>query len=73
MLVVNDQSTDNSLAVIQTLNCRYLNLPVNLGIGGAMQAGYKYAFRYGYDVAVQMDGDGQHPAEELDKILRPYF
>ncbi|WP_077922197.1 glycosyltransferase family 2 protein [Spirosoma sp. 209] len=73
VLVVNDQSTDDSLAIIQTLECLYLNLPVNLGIGGAMHAGYKYAFRQGYDIAVQIDGDGQHPAGELLKILEPIF
>lgn len=71
VLVVNDCSTDNSMAVIRRLDCLYLDLPVNLGIGGAMQAGYKFAYRHGYDVAVQMDGDGQHPANELIKILKP--
>lgn len=71
ILVVNDCSTDSSINVIRGLDCLYLDLPVNLGIGGAMQAGYKYAYRNGYDVAVQMDGDGQHPANELIKILRP--
>ncbi|GAB4038043.1 glycosyltransferase family 2 protein [Spirosoma gilvum] len=71
ILVVNDCSTDNSMAIIRNLNCLYLDLPVNLGIGGAMQAGYKYAYRNGYDIAVQMDGDGQHPANELIKILQP--
>ena len=73
ILAVNDCSTDNTLAVLQTLNCMYLDLPVNLGIGGAMHAGYKFAFRNGYDIAVQMDGDGQHPAAELYKILQPLF
>ena len=73
VLAVNDCSTDRTLAVLQTLNCLYLDLPVNLGIGGAMQAGYKFAFRNGYDIAVQMDGDGQHPAAELPKILQPVF
>ncbi|GAB4001942.1 glycosyltransferase family 2 protein [Spirosoma daeguense] len=71
ILVVNDCSTDNSIAVIRKLDCLYLDLPVNLGIGGAMQSGYKYAFRNGYDIAVQIDGDGQHPAGELPKILQP--
>lgn len=71
VLVVNDCSTDNSVQIIRTLGCLYLDLPVNLGIGGAMHAGYKYAYRNGYDVAVQMDGDGQHPANELPKILTP--
>jgi glycosyltransferase involved in cell wall biosynthesis len=73
VLVVNDCSTDNSIQIIRSLNCLYLDLPVNLGIGGAMHAGYKYAYRYGYDIAVQMDGDGQHPADELHKILTPLF
>jgi glycosyltransferase involved in cell wall biosynthesis len=71
ILVVNDCSTDNSLQVIKELACIHLNLPVNLGIGGAMHAGYKYAFRNNYDIAVQVDGDGQHPADELVKILEP--
>jgi len=71
VLVVNDCSSDNSLDVIRQLDCQYLNLPVNLGIGGAMHAGYKYAFQNSYTISVQMDGDGQHPAEELRKILDP--
>ncbi len=71
VLVVNDCSTDKSIHIIRSLDCMYLDLPVNLGIGGAMHAGYKYAYRHGYDVAVQMDGDGQHPANELAKILTP--
>jgi glycosyltransferase involved in cell wall biosynthesis len=46
----------------------YLNLPVNLGIGGAVQAGYRYAYYHGYDLAVQFDGDGQHSAAYLQKM-----
>lgn len=71
ILVINDCSTDNTLAVLQTLDCLYLDLAVNLGIGGAMQTGYRYAWRNGYDIAVQMDGDGQHPAHDLPTILQP--
>ncbi len=71
VLAVNDCSTDNTLDILKTLDCLYLDLPVNLGIGGAMQTGYRYAWRNGYDIAVQMDGDGQHPAEELMTILQP--
>ncbi|WP_420151458.1 glycosyltransferase family 2 protein [Spirosoma sp.] len=71
LLVVNDCSTDRTLAIIQKLDCQYLNLPVNLGIGGAMQAGYKFAYRNEYDIAVQLDGDGQHPADELPKLIQP--
>ncbi|MCX6213635.1 glycosyltransferase family 2 protein [Spirosoma sp.] len=73
ILVVNDCSTDNSLTIIRSLPCSYLNLPVNLGIGGAMHSGYRYAYQNGYDIAVQMDGDGQHPANELPAVLRPIF
>ena len=69
ILVVNDCSKDNTLSVVKSLDCLYLDLPVNLGIGGGMQSGYKYAYRNGYDFAVQMDGDGQHPAKELPRLL----
>jgi glycosyltransferase involved in cell wall biosynthesis len=48
-----------------------LDLPFNLGIGGAMQTGYLYAERNGYDIAVQFDGDGQHLASEIQKLLKP--
>lgn len=71
VLVVNDCSTDDSLRIIRSLPCTCLNLPVNLGIGGAMHSGYRYAYQQGYDVAVQMDGDGQHPADELPLVLQP--
>ncbi|WP_128545532.1 glycosyltransferase family 2 protein [Larkinella soli] len=71
VLVVNDCSTDRSLSVIRRLGCDYLDLSVNLGIGGAMQCGYRFAFRRGYSIVVQVDGDGQHPASELPKLLQP--
>lgn len=71
VLAVNDCSTDNTLSVLKTLDCLHLDLPVNLGIGGAMQAGYKYAYRNGYTIAIQTDGDGQHPADELPKLIQP--
>ncbi|MCU0467104.1 MAG: glycosyltransferase family 2 protein [Arcicella sp.] len=70
ILVVNDCSKDNTLEIVKSLDCLYLDLPVNLGIGGGMQSGYKYAYRNGYKFAVQMDGDGQHPAVELPKLLQ---
>lgn len=59
-IVVNDGSTDGTLAVCQANGLNVLNLPQNLGIGGAVQAGHKYAQRHGFDVDVQVDGDGQH-------------
>ena len=70
-LVVNDCSTDRSREILQSGGCRYLDLPVNLGIGGAVQSGYRYAEEHGYDVTVQMDGDGQHDLESLPQLLAP--
>ena len=71
ILVVNDCSKDNTLDRIRELDCACLDLPVNLGIGGAMHSGYRYAYRHSYDIAVQIDGDGQHPADELPALLAP--
>lgn len=70
-LPVNDCSRDNTISEIKKHNVRFLNLPVNLGIGGAVQSGLMYAWRNDYDIAVQMDGDGQHPPAELWKIITP--
>lgn len=62
-VVVNDCSKDKTKEIIAKLDCIALNLPINLGIGGAVQTGIKYAFDNGFDYAVQIDGDGQHPPE----------
>ncbi|MDO5147434.1 MAG: glycosyltransferase family 2 protein [Eubacteriales bacterium] len=70
-LVVNDCSKDATKKILYKNKCNYLNLPVNLGIGGAVQAGYKYALENDYDVAVQMDGDGQHNPEYIKDIIQP--
>ena len=67
-VIVNDCSTDNTLAMCREKGFSYLNLPVNLGIGGAVQTGYRYAYYHGYDVAVQFDGDGQHSAKYLTRM-----
>lgn len=69
-IVVNDCSTDNTAQIINKLACVALHLPVNLGIGGAVQTGYKYAYQKQMDFAVQVDGDGQHPAEALPIMLK---
>ena len=71
VLVVNDQSNDDSLSVLKSEEINHVTLPVNLGIGGAVQTGFKYALKNGFDVAIQVDGDGQHPAEELGKLITP--
>ena len=70
-LVVNDCSTDRSREILRQAGCRFLDLPVNLGIGGAVQSGYRYAVENGYDVTVQMDGDGQHDPAYLPAVVAP--
>lgn len=72
-IFVNDCSKDNTQEILILHKIKHIDLPVNLGIGGAVQTGYKYAYRNGYDVAVQMDGDGQHPPAELEKLLTPIY
>lgn len=67
-VVINDCSTDETLAVCRKYGLNYVNLPVNLGIGGAVQTGYIYACQYDYDMAVQFDGDGQHDASYLEQM-----
>lgn len=69
-VVVNDCSKDTTGKIIADLNCVAINLPINLGIGGAVQTGYKYAYENGFDYAIQTDGDGQHPAEEIPNMLK---
>jgi len=68
-VVVNDGSRDNTREVCRKRKYNYINLSINLGIGGAVQTGYKYARDKGYDVAVQIDGDGQHDIAFLEEML----
>lgn len=70
-LIVNDCSTDNSEKILRKNNMNYISNPVNLGIGGGVQAGYLYAKENGYDIAVQMDGDGQHDPQYLFDVCKP--
>ncbi len=69
-LVVNDGSTDRTEELLAAHGIPHVRLPVNLGIGGAVQTGYRYAVDKGYDYAVQLDGDGQHNPEDLDRLVR---
>jgi glycosyltransferase involved in cell wall biosynthesis len=69
--VVDDGSTDDTARVAASLGFFVLRLPVNLGIGGAVQAGYLWALEGGYDVAVQVDGDGQHDPAYLGDLVAP--
>jgi len=68
-IFINDGSVDGSEKIIMDSGMKYISLTNNLGIGGAMQCGYIFAERNGYDYVVQIDGDGQHPPEELKKLL----
>jgi len=71
IIVINDGSLDNTSPVARSLGVKVIDLPFNLGIGGAVQTGIKYAYKHRYDVAIQFDGDGQHMAREIEKILKP--
>lgn len=71
-VIINDCSTDQTLSICREHALHVLNLPINLGIGGAVQTGFVYACKYGYDFAVQFDGDGQHDACYLTK-MRDYM
>lgn len=70
-LVVNDGSTDDTAEVCAGIGANIVSLPCNLGIGGAVQTGYKYAYAHGYDIAIQFDGDGQHRAEFVPALIAP--
>lgn len=67
-VIINDCSRDNTRKICENKGYNVVNLPINLGIGGAVQTGYKYAVRNGYDMAVQVDGDGQHDPKFLEEM-----
>ncbi|MCC2308737.1 glycosyltransferase family 2 protein [Cellulomonas chengniuliangii] len=69
VLVVDDGSTDRTATVAREAGATVLTLPINLGVGGAMRAGYKYALRSGYSRTVQIDADGQHDPQEIHRLL----
>lgn len=71
VLVIDDGSRDSTSAVAKALGCNVVPLPLNLGIGGAVQTGLLYAYRNHYGYAIQFDADGQHLASEINKILDP--
>lgn len=70
-IVINDGSKDNTLKILRENNINHINLINNLGIGGAVQTGYKYAYENGYDIAIQFDGDGQHDVNYVPNICEP--
>jgi glycosyltransferase involved in cell wall biosynthesis len=71
VVVVDDGSPDDTATVARAHGARVLRLPFNLGIGGAVQTGFRFAYEHGYDVAVRVDGDGQHDPAQLDAVLAP--
>ena len=71
VVVIDDCSTDDTVEVAESHGATVLRLPFNVGIGGAVQTGFRYALAHGYQVAVRLDGDGQHAASEIPKLLAP--
>lgn len=70
-IIVNDDSRDATGAVSEDADYPVLTLPVNLGVGGGVQTGFLYAVRHGYDIAVQVDGDGQHDPSQIPALIAP--
>ncbi len=70
-LIVDDCSNDGTAGICKSQGYHYLSLPINLGIGGGVQAEYKYALQNGYDIAVQHDGDGQHDPRYINAAIAP--
>jgi glycosyltransferase involved in cell wall biosynthesis len=71
IIVINDGSSDDTSSVARADDVTVIDLPYNLGIGGAVQTGIKYAMENNYDIAIQFDGDGQHKASEINNIVKP--
>ena len=69
VLVISDGSSDDTAHIAKTSGARLLDLPINLGVGGALRAGFKYARERGFQAVVQVDADGQHPANEIVSLL----
>ena len=68
-LVMNDCSTDNTKAILEENNLSHLDLPINLGLAGVTQAGFKYAKDFDYDCAICIDGDGQHLPSYMNNLI----
>ena len=71
IVVVNDGSTDGTARVAAAAGVAVVNLPFNVGIGGAVQTGYQFALKHGFEIAIQVDGDGQHDPREIGQVLEP--
>jgi glycosyltransferase involved in cell wall biosynthesis len=71
VIVVDDGSSDHTATEARRAGAEVIRLPYNVGIGGAVQTGYQYALEHGFDLAVQVDGDGQHDPREIPQVVAP--
>jgi glycosyltransferase involved in cell wall biosynthesis len=71
IVVINDASTDDTARIAEAAGVPVVHLPFNVGIGGAVQTGYQYALEHGFELAIQVDGDGQHDPREIMRVLEP--
>lgn len=71
VLVVDDGSTDTTRVLIDDLNVQWLRMPMQTGLGAAVRTGLRYACQAGYDIVVRVDGDGQHPAAVIHRLMEP--
>jgi glycosyltransferase involved in cell wall biosynthesis len=71
VLVIDDGSRDDTALRARSAGAVVVRLPLNLGIGGAVQTGYRYAMAHGYDIAIQVDGDGQHDPSYIEALVGP--
>jgi glycosyltransferase involved in cell wall biosynthesis len=69
VVVINDGSSDNTVGVCRGMGVKVLDLPINLGVGGALRAGFKYAVENNFDAVVQIDADGQHPVDAIGSLV----
>ena len=73
VVVIDDASTDATAERAAAAGAAVLRLPFNLGIGGAVQTGFKFALQHGYEIVVRLDGDGQHDPQEIPSLLAPLW
>jgi glycosyltransferase involved in cell wall biosynthesis len=68
-VVISDGSVDATAAIARECGVAVLDLAINLGVGGALRAGFQYACRHGYEAVIQIDADGQHPVDHIDDLI----
>src|SRR5436853_5176520 len=69
IVVVDDGSTDRTRMLARAAGADVISLPFNIGVGGALRAGFRFALRFGYQTVVQVDGDGQHDPDDIPRLL----